>query len=214
MNASQLNELLLQSLEAELGGVQVYEAAIGCALNPDLRTEWEHYLGETRTHVTTLREVCRELGIDADQETPGRLVIRHIGESLLEAIRLASEEGGAEAAQRVACECVVFAETKDHADWELIGQCAAKGPASVAPILQAAYERIENEEDMHLYHTKGWCRELWLEALELDPVLPPPEERLQVRTAIGAARAQASVRAARRPGDTKPASADIPPTPH
>ena len=39
-------------------------------------------------------------------------------------------------------------------------------------------------------HPKGWCRELWLESLGMKAILPPPEERKDVRTAIGAARAQ------------------------
>jgi hypothetical protein len=52
-----------------------------------------------------------------------------------------------------------------------------------------ACEEVEDEEDEHLYHTKGWCRELWIASLGLNAVLPPPEERKHVRTAIEAARA-------------------------
>jgi len=85
--------------------------------------------------------------------------------------------------------------TKDHADWELIGRCAEEaanaGDTDSAAALQAAYDEVEDEEDEHLYHTKGWCRELWLESLGLKAVLPPPEEVKQVKTAIGAAKAQA-----------------------
>ena len=33
MNIEQVEELLLQSLEHELGGVEVYEAALSCAVN-------------------------------------------------------------------------------------------------------------------------------------------------------------------------------------
>src|ERR1035441_1311057 len=36
----------------------------------------------------------------------------------------------------------------------------------------------------------SWCRELWLQSLGLKAVLPPPEERRHVTTAIGAARAE------------------------
>jgi hypothetical protein len=97
-----------------------------------------------------------------------------------------------DAAQLVACECVVLAETKDHADWELIGQCAEHASGEMRDTLQAAYKEVEDQEDEHLYHTKGWCRELWLESLGLAAVLPPPEERQNVKTAIGAAKAQQS----------------------
>ena len=46
---------------------------------------------------------------------------------------------------------------------------------------------MEDEEDEHLYHTKGWCRELWFQALGFDATLPPPEEEKDVKTAIDAA---------------------------
>jgi hypothetical protein len=49
---------------------------------------------------------------------------------------------------------------------------------------------VEKDEDHHLYHTKGWARELWIEALGMRAVLPPPEEVKDVETAIGAARAE------------------------
>ncbi|MFA7639376.1 MAG: hypothetical protein WCY02_08695, partial [Parvibaculum sp.] len=51
---------------------------------------------------------------------------------------------------------------------------------------------VEKEEDHHLYHTKGWTRELWIESLGLPAVLPPPEEIKNVETAIGASRAEQS----------------------
>jgi hypothetical protein len=85
---------------------------------------------------------------------------------------------------------VLLAETKDHADWELIGKCGEHASSKQAPILQAAAEEVEKQEDEHLYHTKGWARELWLQSLGLKAVLPPPEERQHVTSAIGAARAE------------------------
>ena len=100
--------------------------------------------------------------------------------------------GNPQAAQLVAAECVVLAETKDHFDWELIGEVAKELTGREQEVMLEAYERIEDEEDEHLYHTKGWCRELWIQALGMNAVLPPPEERQHVKTAIGAARAEQS----------------------
>jgi rubrerythrin len=206
MKVAQVKELLLQSLEAELGGVRIYEAAVACAIHPSLANEWQEYLEQTRGHVATLESLCEQLRIDPEAETPGRAVVRHIGTALVGAIEMAQQAGDPAAAQIVACECVVLAETKDHTDWELIGQVAKHYTGKNAAALLKAYEEVEDEEDSHLYHTRGWCRELWVESLGLPAVLPPPEEQLQVKTAIGAAKAQASVRAARRVGDTKPSS--------
>jgi hypothetical protein len=105
----------------------------------------------------------------------------------------------------VACECVVEAETKDHLNWELIGEVAKKQTGEAGRALKAAYEEVEEEEDEHLYHTTGWCRELWLQSLGQPAVLPPPEEKKDVKTAIGAARAKASRRP--KPGGQKTVSA-------
>ena len=38
----------------------------------------------------------------------------------------------------------------------------------------------------------GWARELWIESLGLQAVLPPPEEKKHVTTMTGAARAKDS----------------------
>jgi hypothetical protein len=190
MKTKQVEALILQSLEHEIGGEAVYEAALRCVLIPDLKSEWEKYLDETRSHARALIEVCRAAGIDAERETPGRAVVRHNGAALVRAMEMALESGDPEDAQLVACECVVLAETKDHMDWELLGKCVEGLDAPAAAALKAAYETIEDQEDEHLYHSKGWCRELWLLSLGMKAILPPPEERQHVTTAIGAARAE------------------------
>ena len=95
-----------------------------------------------------------------------------------------------EAAQLVAAECVVQAETKDHLNWELIGQVAQKSKGAEGRALKEAHKEVEEDEDEHLYHTTGWTRELWIQALGMPAVLPPPEEEKDVKTAIGAARAK------------------------
>jgi rubrerythrin len=190
MEQAQLKELLLQSLEHERGGIQVYETALKCVLNEDLKEEFEEYLGETRRHEELLLGVCRNLGIDPEEGSPGRQIIRQLGGSLVKAMQAAQAAGNPAAAELIACECVVLAETKDHADWELINQCAEHGGAKVGKALRDAAEEVEPQEDRHLYHSRGWARELWLQSLGLKAVLPPPEERRHVTSAIGAARAQ------------------------
>ena len=192
MKQDQLNKLLLQSLEHEKGGVKVYETALRCVVNKDLREEWKKYLEQTRNHVKVLTEVCETLGLKPEQDTPGRQVVRHVGSALVQAMEMALSAGPPDAAQLVACECVVLAETKDHLDWELIGQCSEELEGAEAKALKQAYEELEDQEDVHLYHTKGWCRELWIESLGMAAVLPPPEETKQVKTAIGAAKAEQS----------------------
>jgi hypothetical protein len=190
MNRDQLNELLYQALETELGGVQIYTTAVECAVNDDLKEEWQKYLDQTRVHVKIVQNVMSELGLDSEAETPGRKVVRHTGEALVKAIQMARQAGNPDAAEIVAAECVVLAETKDHLNWHLIGEAAEKAASDVADVLSDAHKQVEKEEDEHIYHTKGWARELWIKSLGMKAVLPPPEEVKDVHTAIGAARAE------------------------
>ena len=189
MKDEQVRELLYQALETEIGGVQIYTTAIRCAENDDLKEEWEEYLEQTKNHVTIVEDVLTRLDLDPNQETPGRKVVRNIGEALVQSMEMALSEGQP-GAQLVAAEAVVLAETKDHQNWHLIGEVAKKAKGDVAKVLKEAYEEVEHEEDEHLYHTKGWARELWIESLGMKAVLPPPEEVKKVETAIGAARAE------------------------
>ena len=192
MNTDQLHELLYQALETEQGGILVYQNALRCVLNADLKKEWEEYLEQTQNHERIIRELFEAFDLDPEVETPGRAVVREIGESLVKAMEMALSADTPEAAQLVAAECVILAETKDHQNWELIGEVAKKSKGEEAKALKTAHEEVEDEEDEHLYHTMGWTRELWIESLGMPAVIPPPEEEKDVKTAIGAARAKAA----------------------
>jgi rubrerythrin len=186
----QFGELLYQALETELGGVQVYEAAVACAVNEELEKEWREYLEQTRNHVQIVTDLLKDLGLDPNHETPGRQIVREKAATLVKSMQSAQSAGDPSAAQLVAAEAVVDAETKDHQNWELIGLLAEEMTGDTAQALKNAHAEVEEEEDEHLYHTMGWARELWIESLGMAAVLPPPEEEKDVKTAIGAARAK------------------------
>lgn len=198
MNKDQLHALLYEALETEKGGVLVYETALGCALNEELTKEWQEYLSQTTNHVAVLTAVLQKLGLNPDQETPGRNVVRHAGQSLVKTMQIALMAGKPAAAQIVAAECVVQAETKDHMNWQLIGAAAEALDGVEQQVLKDAYEEVEDQEDEHLYHTTGWARELHLEALGLPAELPPVEEEQDVETEMEAA----TVRKERKEGLT------------
>jgi hypothetical protein len=159
-------------------------------VNDELKKEWQEYLEQTQRHEQILLGVFEKLGLSPTEETPGRQVVRHKGQSLVQAMEMALGEDNPQAAQLVAAECVVEAETKDHMNWELIGLLAEEMKGEDAKALKEAHDEVEEEEDEHLYHTMGWARELWIESLGMPAVLPPPEEEKEVKTAIGAARAK------------------------
>ena len=190
MEMAVVKELLIQALEHEKGGVKVYDTALKCALNDELKEEWQKYREETEHHVQVLTDVMAQMQLDSDEQTPGRNIVRDLGQSLVRAMEAALGAGDQEAAECIACECVVLAETSDHSNWELIGEVAKAATGPEGKALKEAYKEVEEQEDEHLYHSKGWLRELSLQALGLKAVLPPPEERKDVRSAIGAARAK------------------------
>jgi len=190
MKEEHVHELLFQALETEQGGVQVYKKALECVVNDELKKEWQEYLEQTQQHEQILLGVFDKLGLDSTAETPGREVVRHKGESLVAAMEMARGAGNPQAAQLVAAECVVEAETKDHMNWELIGLLAEEMEGEEGKALKEAHDEVEDEEDEHLYHTMGWARELWIESLGMPAVLPPPEEEKEVQTDIGVGRAK------------------------
>lgn len=190
LDSSHVTELLYQALETEKGGVQIYTTAVRCAVNEDLKEEWNKYLEQTKTHVQVVSDVLKGMNLDPETETPGRKIVRHIGDSLVKAMEMALRGPDLAAAQIVAAECVTLAETKDHLNWSLIGEVAKNSSGDAAAALKQAHDQVEPEEDEHLYHTAGWTRELWIEALGMPAVLPPPEEKRDVKTAIEAAQAK------------------------
>jgi rubrerythrin len=201
-----VHDLLCQALETELGGVDVYRLAVLCATNDELKSEWQEYLQQTERHVEIVRGMLDELGLDTEAVTPGRTIVREKAQALVSAMRKALKDAP-DAAQIVAAECVVDAETKDHQNWEMIGAVAKSLDGEASRILGEAFELVEDEEDEHLYHTRGWCRELWLDQLGLPAELPPREEQRDVKTALEAARVEKERKAPKKAGSGRKRSA-------
>jgi hypothetical protein len=184
-----LRELLYETLETELGNVDVYKTALLCAVDTDLKAEWQKYLHETENHVQVVLRIFDNLKLDPDEETAGRHVVRHIGESLVEAMELSLSAGNAEASQRVAAERIVEAETKDQLNWELLSRLAEHINGTEGRIIQEAAAEIENEKNSHLYHGARCARQLWSEFLEMPAPLPTPDEvEKKFKTAVGSGR--------------------------
>ena len=157
MEKSQVNELLYQALETEMGGIKVYRTAVRCAQNPELKEEWEKYLEQTENHERSCARSSRPSASTPRRRRPDAQIVRHKGEALVAAMEMALTAGDPAAAEIVAAECVVDAETKDHHNWELIGKVAEKLKGEEGKALKDAYDEVEDEEDEHLYHTTGWA---------------------------------------------------------
>ena len=85
---TQLEDLVLQMMETELGGEKIYRTALESAIHEDLHKEWEGYLQETLHHQQVVRGLCATLGLAPNQTTPTRAVVGHIGKALVQAIEL------------------------------------------------------------------------------------------------------------------------------
>jgi hypothetical protein len=96
----------------------------------------------------------------------------------------AVDAGPPEAAEIVAAECVVRAETEGSPELGTPGRAGqvAQGPKGEAPDSKA-HKQVEDEEGEQTRRTstlitrQGWSRELWINALGMLPVRPAPEEK-------------------------------------
>jgi len=176
LDKHEFHAILYESLETELGGVLIYEAALRCAINEDLIGEWGRYLSQTRNHVRILTRTLISLGLDPEHETPGRNIARMTGRYLIKTIETASFGGRAVAAQIVAAECVVLCETKDRMNWQLISAASQFLEGNERSALKAAVAEVEAEENEHLLHCSNWARELRMASLGLATHFPPAEE--------------------------------------
>jgi rubrerythrin len=189
MKLRNLAELLYQALETELGGEQLYRAAIENAVDADVKEEWTKYLEETRTHQEILKKVFAVAGLDPATESIGRRIVRSRGQALVAAIEVARQADDPKLGELVAAECIVEAESKDHQNWTLLGLLAEHLDGALRETIQGAFDEVSDQEAEHLFHSMGWARELWLDFAGAPAVLPPPEEEKHVKTQIGAAQA-------------------------
>lgn len=166
-----LHELLCQALEAALGSIQVRRTAQACASDERLLEEWEQQRKRHELRARVLRHALEELGLDADEEVPGRLSIRHIFQSLVRAMQMALVAGDPSSTQRVAAGCVLLVEAQDSLSWELIGQYAMKAEGRRAQTLGAAWDRTQDDEESCQSVSLDRLRELWLDELGLSTVV-------------------------------------------
>ncbi|AOK31454.1 hypothetical protein WS67_08300 [Burkholderia singularis] len=185
-----VRELLYQTLETALCGAAIYAAALECAGRTALRDEWTKRHAQTQVHQQVLLSVFEALGLDPMAQTRGRTAVSACCRALFEVVAYARRSKEPAMAQLIAAECVMLAEAKDRQNWALIGFAADALSGAVAKVLKDAYASIWADEARHLYHAKGWARELWIESMGFEPMLPPPEERETAEFASAAARAQ------------------------
>lgn len=176
MNKQVLLDKLSEFLMVEQCGWQLYRVVGSRATDKELKERYQEFGQETDRHRTILTSLIRDLGGDPDYVSPTARVAQAKSEALLQSA-LVSGPLSPEEREASDLENVVLAETKDHADWELLGQLAEQLPSGKArKAIEAAVAEVGPQEDEHL----GWAQAK-LAALGLKAVMgesPPDPDRL------------------------------------
>jgi hypothetical protein len=180
MNVEQLHELLYQTLEAELGGAAIYETARRCVQKDELRKDFERYHEQTTHHVDLVEGLLRAFGLHPGAETPGRKVVRQLGDSLVAAMERALKVGPPNAAELVAAECVTLAEARDQLNWGLIGEVLSRvrGEAGSALLIPTFIDPPAGHGVATARGTRGEMEQSWTRTEATD-------DRARSRTPLG-----------------------------
>ena len=164
INERTLMDALSEFLAVEMGGQKLYEKALGLVSDSEVRSKFREFHRQTIKHQKVLTDVIHRLGGNPRAQSPSAKVATEKAQALL---RSMDRNGlSKDQAELNAIENIVLAETKDHADWELIGKIARQATEDrLREILGAAASEVEQEEDEHLNWTRKKLGELQMEAL-------------------------------------------------
>jgi rubrerythrin len=177
VNNQVLLDKLSEYLMVEQCGWQLYRVVSERATDPELQAPYQEFGQETDRHRTILTGLIRDLGGDPDYVSPTARLAQAKSEALLGS---ALVSGPLSEAEREAndLENVLLAETKDHADWELLGQLADQLPnGKPRTAIEAAVAEVGPQEDEHLGWAQTKLAELGLKAI-MGETPPPDPDRL------------------------------------
>src|SRR5262249_581902 len=96
------------------------EAALACVVTKALRREWKRNLEQSRSQERMFCDACEVMHVDPEKQSVERTTVRQVSALLVDAIQRATAKGDPELAERIACKCVLLAETTDYLDWGLL----------------------------------------------------------------------------------------------
>jgi rubrerythrin len=144
-------DLLSACLAHERCGVHLYRSVWARTTIEELRERYEHFGHETLEHVRLLEELITATGGDPMYVSPSARATEKAGAGLVETTYLLDGSIDANTAEVAMLEAVVLAETKDHANWELLAQlAAAMKPGDVRTQLEAVTAEVLAQEEEHV----------------------------------------------------------------
>jgi rubrerythrin len=160
-----LREKLSEFLAVERGGVTLYEQALRIVKDPEVSRKFGEFLDQTRKHETILLRVIGALGFDPEYMSSAAKIAEQKAHALLNTMR-SSDGLPPDALELNAIENIILAETKDHADWELLGKISRQAEDKrLRDVLKPAVSEVEPEEDEHLNWTKSQMARLAFAAI-------------------------------------------------
>jgi rubrerythrin len=149
-----LRDKLSEFLAVERGGLKLYELALQIATDAIVLQKFHEFREQTRKHETILLRVISALGMDPEYASPAAKVAEQKATALQNTM-MSADGLPSPAVEINAIETIVLAETKDHADWELLGKIARQSDdEAIRNVLKPAVAEVEPEEDEHLSWTK------------------------------------------------------------
>src|SRR6202158_2442451 len=136
-----LMDLLSEFLAVEQGGQELYEKALELVFDSEVKTKFREFLKQTMTHQKVLTEIINKLGGSPRAQSHTAKIATQKAQALL---RTMGDPGlSRDQNQLNAMENIVLAETKDDADWELLGKIVRQTTdARLRDVLAAAAKNV------------------------------------------------------------------------
>lgn len=164
ISPSHLKDKLSEFLMVEKGGIKLYQKALQIVKDAKVKERFQVFYEQTRKHEQILTKVMRELKIDPSYVSPGARLAEQKAEGLLKT--MGGDSLDSNAAELNAIENIILAETKDQADWEMLGKISRQSEDErIREVLRPAVYEVEPEEDTHLLWTKQQMTRLEFDAL-------------------------------------------------
>ena len=162
----ELMDKLSEFLTVEEGGVKLHEAALKHVHDREVKAKFHEFHQQTVRHVEILTNIVEKLGGKPSYKSAGAKIAKEKATALLKTMS-ETKDMSRDEAELNAIENIVIAETKDHADWELLGHISHRSEDSrLSQLLKPAVSEVESQEDEHLNWTSKKMGELSLKALE------------------------------------------------
>jgi rubrerythrin len=174
MNKQVLLDKLSEFLMVEQGGLQLYRVAMSRAQHAELKKRYQEFAAQTAQHREVLIRLIGQLGGDPNYVSPTACLAQVKATKLLEAA-LISDALAPQEIEASDLENIFLAETKDHADWQLLKQIGEQcDDPTIKRAIQQAVQEVEQEEDQHVQWAHDMLAKLCLQMAQKGRA-PSPE---------------------------------------